>query len=196
MALGFSGGSGRVTLALPASSEAQVLLTDEITDALATISTVHHEVHEGETFRAWYISPHGSLVADNGFVDLVLITGSKHAHVVFALGFGGDCEFNIYRGPDFDLDGTTQTPHNLKDYSIGTSTVAARWGPTINNVGTEIHGEFVGGGTTGRSAGGAIRDNTEDILRPNTSYLVRVTNRAGNAQQFSLVAQWYEETVG
>ena len=194
MALGFSGGRGRVILALPAASEVQVLLVDEITGALAMISTVHHEVHEGETFRVWYISPHGSLVADDGFVDLVLTTGSKYPHVLFALGYGGDCEFNIYRAPDFDLDGTTQVPFNMKDPSTETSTVTAMWNPTINSVGTEICGEFIGGGTTGRSGGGAIRDGTEDILRLNTSYLIRITNRAGNAQQFSLVAQWYEES--
>ena len=196
MAIAFASGSGKVTLELPAPGEDQVLLTDEITGALASIPVVHHQVHEGETFRAWYIVPHGSQVADDGFVDLVLTTGSRHPHIFFSLGYGGDCEFNIYRTPDFDLDGTTQTPFNMKDSSAETSTVTARWNPTINSVGVEICGEFIGGGTTGRSSGGAIRYNTEDILRPNTSYLVRITNRAGNAQQFSLVAQWYEETVG
>ena len=195
MALAFASGSGKVTLELPAPGEDQVLLTDEITGALASIPVVHHEVHEGETFRAWYISPHGSLVADNGFVDLVLTAGSRYPHVVFALGFGGDCEFNVYRDPDFDLDGTVQTPHNLKDYSTEAATMAARWNPTINSVGTEICGEFLGGGTGGNSTGGAFRRNTEDILRLNTSYLIRITNRAGNAQQFSLDAQWYEEST-
>jgi len=195
MALAFASGSGKVTLELPAPGEDQVLLTDEITGALSTIPVVHHRVHEGKTFRAWYISPHGSLVADDGFVDLVLTTGSKYIHIVYALGYGGDCEFSIYRGPDFDLDGTVQIPHNLKDYSTGVSTVAVRWNPTINSVGTEICGEFIGGGTTGRSSGGAIRDTTEDILRAKPSYLVRIPIRAGNAPQFSLVAQWYEGLI-
>lgn len=171
----------------------QALLVDDITGALAAIDTIHHEVHEGETYRAWLITPHGSLIANDGFVDLVLTTATLYPHIVFSLGFGGDCEFNIYRGPIFNLDGTLQVPHNLKDYSTNVSTVMARWRPTVTNVGTEIDGEFFPGGTGGNASGGSIRRSTEDIFRLETSYLIRITNRSGNARQFSLEAEWYEE---
>ncbi len=173
--------------------EPQVLLVDEITGALAIIDTPHHEVHEGETYRAWLVTPHGSLIANDAFVDLVLTTATLYPHITFALGFGGDCEFNIYREPTFNLNGTLQAPHNLKDYSANTSTVTVRWQPTVTNVGAEIDGEFFPGGTGGNASGGSIRRGTEDIFRLATSYLIRITNRSGNARQFSLEAQWYEE---
>jgi hypothetical protein len=173
----------------------QPLLIDEITGALVQIPTVHHQVHEGETFRVWLITPHGSLIPNDGFVDLVLTVGvTRWPHIVFFIGFGGDCEFNLYRSPNFNLDGTLQVPYNMKDQATAdVSTLTARWNPTVNAVGTEILGEFFAGGTGGNSSGGAIRRDTEDIWRLGTSYLVRITNRAGNAKQFSLLAQWYEE---
>lgn len=169
------------------------LPTDEITGSLITIDSVHNEVHEGETFRAWYVVPHASPIADNAFVDIVITTGAKEVHIVFGFGLGGDAEFNLYRTPNFEADGTPLVPHNLKDASSNVALSTISIDPTINNVGTEIDGEFLPGGSGGNAQGGAIRSGTEDILKINTFYLVRLTNRAGNAKQFSVEMQWYEE---
>lgn len=171
----------------------QILLTDEVTGAQVTINTPHHEVHEGETFRAWYVVPHGTPLANDGTIAIVLTTTTRYPHVTFGASGGGDFEFQIFREPTFLADGTPFVPHNLKDSSNIVSTVSVFLNPTITAPGTEIDAEFVGGGTGGNSQGGAIRPGTEDSWRINTSYMVRLTNRAGNAQQFWIEAQWYEE---
>lgn len=170
-------------------------LTDEITGATVVISTAQHEVHEGETFRFWYVVPHGTQLANDATIDVVMTTGSLYPHIVFSASGGGDFEFQIFRGPTFLGDGTAFVPHNLKDTSNTVSTVSVSINPTINAPGTEIDGEFAPGGTGGNAGGGAIREDTEDIWRLNTSYLIRITNRSGATNQFGIEGQWHEEAT-
>lgn len=167
---------------------------DSTVGGLEVTSTVHTEVHEGETFRFWYVVPHGSELANDGTIDIVLTTTTKTAHIVFASGGGGDFEFELFRDVAFDGDGTPLSIHNLNDASTNISTVSAVLDPTVTLDGTQIDGEFSPGGSGGNAPGGAIRDETEDIWKASTSYLIRLTNRSGGAQQFSIEGQWYEES--
>jgi hypothetical protein len=47
-------------------------------------------------------------------------------------------------------------------------------------------------GAPGISAPGAITDFSDDVLKPNASYIVRVTNNSGSTATISLYAGWYE----
>lgn len=165
---------------------------DDITGGLEIIPTVHHEVHEGETFRFWYVVPHGSELANDATIDIVLTTTTRTAHIVFSAAGGGNAEFQIFRDPAF-TGGTPLTAHNLNDASATVSTVTVVLEPTVTDDGDEIGAGFIPGGSGGNAQGGAIRDDTEDIWRTNTSYLIRLTNRSGGAQQFGVEGQWYEE---
>ena len=81
---------------------------------------------------------------------------------------------------------------NRASAKVNTATVIRD--PTINNAGTLIENEFIPGGTGGNAIGGASEARAEWVFALNTLYLVRITNRAGNAQPMSLAIEWYEES--
>lgn len=166
--------------------------TDEITGALVVIDIVHHEAHEGELFSTGYISPHGSLVADNGTIDVVLTTGARYCHAIGQGSFGGDFEGYLYEDADI-TGGTPIAIRNHKRAGGDATTVTAVHSPTVNNVGTLLDGAFIPGGSRNFDTGATSGQRSEWILKPNSVYLYRLINRAGNAQQGSLGVIWYEE---
>lgn len=166
------------------------LAVDDHEYILVVMDEVHHEVHEGHTFRSWYVTP--TTLANDANLNIVMTTTTKEIHIVESIGGGGDFEYYVYRGPTFN-GGSALPIHNLDDTSTNVTTVTVVVGPTVTVAGTEIDGEFHPGGAGGNAQGGVIRDQTEDILRTGTSYLFRVINRAGLAKKFSVELQWYEE---
>lgn len=171
------------------------LLADEITGALATISTVHHEVHDGETFQSSWKSPDASPIADDATVTMLLATGARYPHLTFETAAGGDAEVRLYKNPTVTHAGTVNPTHNMNDPSSRTSTVTVSMMPTIDTVGELKHIHFLPGGMGGNSPGGTIRPETEWILDVNSLYMIQMINRANSAQPISLVAQWYEEST-
>jgi len=170
-------------------------IRDSILNALLTIDAAHREIHEGETFEAWYRVPDGSTIADNGTLDMLFTTTTKELHLVEAVSFGGDAELDIYNDGTYS-GGTAFTPVNLHHGSDETSTVTVATPATaitVSAVGTLKDADLFFGGTGGTARGGAIRADTEVIWKINTPYLARLTNRSGQAKRFMLKLQWYEE---
>ena len=75
----------QVELTSPVNPDAQALLVDDIIGSLATINTVHYEVHEGDTYQTSYKSPEGADIADNGNVTLLIRVGSRKLHITFSV---------------------------------------------------------------------------------------------------------------
>lgn len=169
------------------------LLVDEVDNALVTVDFPHHEVHEGNTFLAFWKSPDGSDVADNAAFGLYLQLTSKTAHFTFDVAGGGDTEVALWENATFSATGTVATPYNLNRMSAKATTVGVRTGPTLVT-GTLIENFLEPGGTgPSQSSGGVGRRGTEWILRTGTAYYLQGINRAGSAQPASAMAQWYEE---
>ena len=166
---------------------------DEITGAQVTISTVHHEVHEGETFQTSYKTPDASSLADDADISFLLITTDKFAHLTWEGAAGGDAEIAFYEDTQYSAAGADLPEWNMKRTSTNTASVVASLGPTIMNVGALLRNNLLPGGTGGNAPGGTARADTEWILQPNSIYMLRLINRAGNQQPASLTAQWYEE---
>jgi hypothetical protein len=168
---------------------------DSILGLLGTIDAAHKEIHEGETFEAWYRVPNGSTIANNGTLDMIISTGAKELHIVEAIAFGGDCELDVYVDGTYS-GGTSFTPINLKHSSSEVSTASVSTQATaitVSAVGTLKDEDLFFGGTGGNARGGAIRADTEIIWKINSDYLIRLTNRSGQAQRFMIKLQWYEE---
>ena len=170
-----------------------VLLVDEITGASVSIPVVHHEIHEGETFEVSFKTPDGTPLADNAALSFLLQTGARFCHITWGGATGGDGELLFYEGTTFSAVGAALVIHNMKYTSSNVSTVTATLDPTVTNIGAQKHNCFWPGGTGGNAQGGTLRSGSERILQPNTAYLLRLINRAGNQQPASLGAQWYEE---
>lgn len=168
-------------------------LFDEEVGGLIITDSVHNEVHEGMMFQASYRSPDASDVADNGTLDLLVRVGADNIHTAFEFVAGGDAEHAIYEGTTVTDSnfGTALSENNMNRGSIITTDVQVTHTPTINSIGTLLHNMFLPGGTGGQALGASIRTGTEWILAANTTYLLRLINRAGTAQPLCIVLQWY-----
>jgi hypothetical protein len=178
-----TGGSG--------ANEADV----DVTGSLVTIDLVHHEIHEGETFSISYKSPDGAAIADDGTIIFFLTTGLLEAHLIAEGAGGGDAEIELGEGATIGAGGTAMTPVNRHRNMTTISTVAVRRDAAVTGAGTIIENKFIPGGTGGVSVGGIAGQREEWVLASSTIYMLRLTNRAGNAQPMSLEAIWYEENV-
>jgi len=170
-------------------------LTQDLTGALAVIDYAHHEIHEGSTFLVSYKSPDANPIADNATISYIITTHGKYAHLLARGGCGGDAEAALYEGTTVTAGtGTAMTAFNKNRASAKAPTVGVRRDMTVDTVGTLIENEFIPGGTGPQAVGGAGVSRAEWVLAPNTIYMVRITNRAGNAQPASLAIEWYEES--
>jgi hypothetical protein len=167
-------------------------LTDDITGAAAVISTVHHEVHEGETFEVSLFS----MVNGNGADITILLRtgGTRYGHLTFTATGGGDAQVRLLENPTVTNAGNAMTVRNMKRYSTEVNTITAFGNPTYVEQAV-LTSFLLPGGSGGNSQGGVVRQNTERILSLNTDYIIELTNIAVGNQPLSIVAQWYEEST-
>ena len=135
-------------------------------------------------------------VAANGTIDTLFTTGSlpviiKARQVDFN---GTSARANVYRSPTF-TGGTPVTYYNLNDISPVAGTVVIRSGGTVTSVGTEFGAPSFYIGTDGQAnnkVGTYATLGNERILRPNTTYLLRLTNTSAAAMDIATYLSWYE----
>jgi len=174
------------------------VLVDEQTNALKTIDTVHHEVHEGEM---WHTGHTVASVANGNSMDLLFHSGGAYdCHMTFEVFAGGQVSVYLYEAPTVaaEGDGTPLVIYNMKRSHVGASHSQAYHTPTISATGTTalVNGRILPGGTSAQTrVGGGIRQGVEWILNPGTNYLLRTTNTSGSAIAVNVGLEWYEEEV-
>ena len=162
---------------------------DDLTGAMLSIDTAHHEVHEGHSFVA---STYNSAVVNSASLILLITTTSKPPHMVFRCAAGGDATVTFYEGVTTITDGTVVAVVNLSRMSTEVSSVTAHHTPNTSGLGTTLDTQFLAGGTgPSQSSGSEVRRNTEWILRTNTKYQITVTNISGNNQPVSINIEFY-----
>lgn len=161
--------------------------------ALTVQSYIEANVKNGVQFES------SSLVTALGAganFDTIFTTGAKPVavkarQIVFN---GAHLEARVFRGPTF-TGGTLAAPFNLSDINPVATTVTIRGGVTTTATGTEIGAPsfMIGSDIPGSSSAGTYAViGSERNLRPNTAYLLRVTNTDVVAQRVSGYATWYE----
>ena len=165
---------------------------DEKVSAITTISVPHHEIHEGEMFISSYKSAEGADVADDGTLALLIRTSTKVCHFVFTATGGGDTEVELLENPTVSDAGTGLSEINLNRGSSETPGATTFHTPSITG-GTLLFNTLVVGGQKNAASGGSLRPDVEWNLKTNEDYVVRATNRAGNAKPMSIIFEWYEE---
>lgn len=170
---------------------------DEITGSQTTIPSVHHKVHEGETFQCSYKSPEGGDVADNGVLDMLIITNNrKWPHFVFTAAAGGDAEIFFYEDVAITDIGIPCDERNMKRTENDNANVQVYHTPVVV-VGRLLRNVFLPGGAGNPNAskpGGTERTNTEWILKKSSNYFLRLYNRSGGATPLGFSMQWYEKS--
>ena len=159
-------------------------------DSLVTISSFHAKGHEGKAFLIQHLF---SAIADDASADLALTTGSgpEQTHVLISAVMEGKSEVFFYEAPTFTV-GTGVTAFNRERASATVSGVVAVHTPTVTDVGTELsHGFIPAGGKHDPGAG--AQGFSEWILKADTKYLLRVTNRSGAAIDVLSALHFYED---
>lgn len=162
---------------------------DDTSDALITSSIPRNQLHDGHTFSATHVDD--SVNNDNN-IDILIQTGNLVNHTLIGIAVGGDAEIECYEGTTFSDEGTTIDIINMNRTSSITSLNTITHAPAIDDIGSQMFHRALPGGSGGLSPGILERPDTEWMLKTNTVYLFRMTNKAGNKQTIGVAVQWHE----
>lgn len=163
---------------------------DTLTGALSVIDTVHHNVHDG---KFWEAEHNSSSVANNASLDVRFKT-TKDFHFTASVSAGGQSQIFLYEGANISGGTALKVWNNYRGRGDAGNPISAWHTPVVTSTGvnTLVNGRIVVGGTSPTTrVGGALRQNSEIIVSPNTEYLLRVTNISGAAVAVSIAIGGY-----
>ena len=164
------------------------LLTDEQIGSLVTMRSVHHEIHDGETFAA---SHYNAALANTSSISLQVVAGALELHLTMDVACGGNAVVSLIESPNVTVAGGAVTIYNMNRNSAKIPTAQASHTP-IYTGGTTILQSVLPGGRGPNSSGGTARNDTEWVFHPDYRYVILLTNVSGAANPASIFAQWYE----
>jgi len=164
---------------------------DVATGGQVVVTHYEAEVHQSNRFKASYLQPHGSELADDAAHDFLIKVGALSAHASLRIAVGGDSDFLFYEGTATSNDGVALDSISKNRVTVGVALTELYDAPTVTVAGTLLLSLFVPAGTKKALSGGDWGE-TEWLLVPNTNYLVRITNRSGAAIQLSFSLGWSE----
>ena len=187
---------------------------DGMTDADVTIDYAHHEIHEGNSYRA---DLSVSTAATFDTTDAMIMTFKTPAtgrwlHAIFFAKASDSCTLEILEGATVTAttpigngaitilnrerngsktSAVADTYSGVAGQVTGGETAVGNGPPTIAADGTTLYTEQIGGGSP--KTGGESRDIAEWVLKADTVYAIRLTSNAENV--LARVAMiWYEHT--
>lgn len=162
--------------------------TDNVSEALTVIDVSHKEVHEGNMFSVCNVTD----LASGANVSMLFVTPNltKSPHIVFDVETEAEAEFKIYESSNASVNGTALTPVNHNRVSANIAATKVFLDPTITNYGTLLCIRHWG---SGHGVGGGDRSTNEWILKPNTNYVIVITNFTTQANHATVIAEWYLE---
>jgi len=176
----------------------RIAAIDKNTNTIQTIANYHHEIHSGSAYRVWAQES----VTANTSHTLALLTpnSTKQIHLEALVTTANSSVLSLYEMPNAPTaNGTPRTPRNAnRNYADNSSTQFVFEDSTLNltaNI-TLAHTHI---GSTGLrpadpSFGGASESRKEWVLKQNTWYAIQVIDTSGNAQEMSIILDWYEHT--
>lgn len=170
-----------------------------LTSAIRTIETEHAYIHDGIFFEIYNKFTLAS--AATRVVTFKTPVGIYLHYKPTSLVTSADkVTIEFFEGATVTAStGTTVIPSNHNRNSSKASGVTFLDAPTVTADGTKFAQVYipgssgVGGTRTGNSAG--TSDN-EWVLKPNTTYMIRVTNGSSSSNDIQVNLQWYEESLG
>ena len=168
---------------------------DSIFKITIVIDTGHHEIHEGDH----YMYSDQVDLPNMGTQGYLITTPNttKWSHFLWKVSGAIGARVELFEGTA--KTGTTlQTTYNNNRNSpnvAGTIIHKGVSGSVGVGDGTLIHISGFGSGSAGGESGETTRD-TEVILKQNTKYIFRVTNRGTNSNKVNIHFDWYEHTSG
>ena len=179
-----------------AGGEVRIVHIDSTTHSLISIEHDHHEIHAGESFSAHIQLDVGS--GNTLAIGIRTPNTTRWAHMTFTSTFESETEIVLWELATPWTGGTTFAPRNRNRNSGTAATVVVNTQPTVDTTNATILTAIVfgtsSGGPQASVVGGETRGTQEWILKQNTDYAFIATNQAGEANEMSIIVDWYEHT--
>jgi len=167
---------------------------DEIGEGLVVQEMVHHRVHEGVFFVSGVAD---EALSNNANLDMLIQAVSGDLHMQFVGSAGADARIGLWEGTTFSDQGTVQPAinrnRNFALTKISDSIISMN--PTITDIGTQLFGGLLIGGSGGSATGGTSAAFTEFIFPAGTVHMARLTNIGGQAQLATIEAEFYDTAL-
>lgn len=159
------------------------------------INYTHKKVHEGRLNK---IIRFVESLADDGQINILFRTGDNEFHFIPEFQNVGTASLLIYRSPtltDPANPGTALPIYNLNDSNPITPAFTAFHTPSLSDIGTLINPDYgIAAATVQSKNVGQLSPGEEIVFKPNTDYLLRLTNISGGVSAASsLKIEGYEE---
>lgn len=149
-------------------------------------------VLEGVVFYAYKSRGDTEGLGDNESIDIVVTPPSdKPIGIGFIARIGGDAELKVFEGVTGVTGGTVFVPRNRNRASSATAQTGVIIEPTEVTTNGVLYEEIIIGGTGGTAAGATLEGDYA-VLKADTSYLFRLTNRSNQSRIAELFVQWVE----
>lgn len=147
---------------------------------------------DGLVFYAYSSKGDSSPLADDASIDIVITPPVNEAvGVGFVTRIGGDGEFRVYEAVTAIVGGTLFVPRNRNRASTKLAQTGVIIQPTSVTTNGILYEEVIVGGSGGNAAGATLQGDYA-VLKANTSYLFRLTNKSNQARVAELFIQWVE----
>lgn len=149
----------------------------------------HHQVHEGETYKAIDSQPAlGTATVKYAFVVASHAEKIRAPHLLIEVDtYNGSARVDLYEGASF-TGGTSMTRYNRNRNSTEVPTASTLTGVT-STTGTLIDSFYVGGGN---KIAGSNRQSSEWVTRTNTTYRIDVDGLVAGTEAV-VSFNWYED---
>ena len=149
-------------------------------------------VIDGLIFYAYSSKGNGNELADDASIDIVVTPpANKSIGIGFVTRIGGDAEFKVYENVSNVVGGTVFVPRNRNRASTKTAQTGVIVQPTSITTNGVLYEEIIIGGSGGNAAGATLQGDYA-IIKADTSYLFRLTNRSNQSRIAELFVQWVE----
>lgn len=162
-----------------------------VNDPLPQIEYTSQKLRDGKVYAIGVVKDFDDLLAEDASIDIGIAWSAGVTPTVSFFGLcAGDAVGFLYESASLS-GGTAATAVKLNRNSTIASQSAITIGPTVSNVGTLVLEQILIGGT-GKKAGGGEVGSSNLILKPLTSYLIRLTNVNSTAHAAELIVEWSE----
>lgn len=160
--------------------------------AQAAIDFEHSKIHDGDHY--FYADYH--TLTGNGTIDFVIAVDGCCNHFTYSVNSDqAGFSFTSYEGVTANTNGTTVAIHNNNRESAHTTCTVCQINPTgISTTGATLLRRGYAGTAANPSqrSGGSVSRDQEAILRPDTKYLIRITNLSSATNDVQVIFNYYE----
>jgi hypothetical protein len=170
-------------------SNEQILVSADY--GLPTTSPLGANLLEGHVHTIGYAYPFSAKLADGANFDIAIAFASGIQPKVTIEGLCvGNAMGYLYENATTS-GGTALAQVNLNRNSVDTGNAAAVLNPTVSATGTLLGSYVLIGGVKKKATGGDLT-SVSMLLKPLTTYLLRLTNVSGADQAAEMTITWYE----